>query len=184
MRVDDVEAVQRVEVDAGTRFRSFPDPRVAACADHAPYPGPELEVMVAAGRGWVAIVEGVVVGFVVVEHVDGCGHVEELAVAGDHGGRGIGTALLEAAVAWAANSQFPAVTLTTFREVPWNRPFYERRGFRVLADAEITTGLRAKVVEEQTYGLPAEIRVVMRRDVPTPSSPSAPRRENERAVEM
>ena len=27
---------------------------------------------------------------------------------------------------------YPRITLSTFRDVPWNRPFYERRGFRVV----------------------------------------------------
>ncbi|MBV8690451.1 MAG: GNAT family N-acetyltransferase, partial [Actinobacteria bacterium] len=103
-------------------------------------------------------------GFVLAEEVDGCGHIEELAVSSAHGGRGLGTALIDAVVQWAATNGMPALTLTTFIDVPWNRPFYERRGFRVLADDEITAGLRAKVLEEEGYGLPAEIRVVMRRD--------------------
>ena len=37
----------------------------------------------------------------------------------------------------------PAVTLTTFRDVPWNAPYYERLGFRTLAADEITPGLAA-----------------------------------------
>lgn len=165
LALDDVERVQQVEVDAGERFRDSPEPRVAACADHPPFPSDELCAFAAAGRGLVFEADGVVVGFVLAEEVDGCGHVEEVAVARSHGGRGIGTALIEAVAHWATGAGLPALTLTTFRDVAWNRPFYERRGFRVLGDDEITDGLRAKVVEEERYGLPAELRVVMRRDL-------------------
>ena len=33
---------------------------------------------------------------------------------------------------WAAGNGYASVTLTTFRDVPWNMPFYERLGFRVI----------------------------------------------------
>lgn len=163
LAVDDVEGVQQVEVDAGQRFRSVDEPRIAACADHPPFPADELRAFAVDGRAWVAVADDVVVGFVLAEEVDGCAHIEELAVAGAHGGRGIGTALIDAVEAWARVARLPALTLTTFRDVAWNRPLYERRGFRVLRDDELTGGLRDKVVEEEGYGLPAELRVVMRR---------------------
>ncbi len=40
-----------------------------------------------------------------------------------------------------AHGGLPALTLTTFAEVPWNAPYYEPCGFRRLAEAEITPGL-------------------------------------------
>jgi len=162
---DDLERVQEVEVDAGERFRDSPEPAIAACADHPPFPSDELRAFAEAGRAWVFEADGAVVGFVLVEHVDGCGHIEEVAVARSHGGRGIATALIDAVAQWAIAEGLAALTLTTFRDVAWNRPFYERRGFRVLGDDEITDGLRAKVADEEGYGLPAELRVVMRRDL-------------------
>jgi hypothetical protein len=57
------------------------------------------------------------------------------------------------------------VTLTTFRDVPWNRPWYERLGFRVLGEDELGPELRARRDEEEHLGLPAALRVCMRRDV-------------------
>jgi GNAT superfamily N-acetyltransferase len=163
MGVDDVARVQEVEVDAGERFREVPEPRVAACADHPPFPSDELRAFADEGRAWVVEAGGTIVGFVLAEEVDGWGHIEELAVVRSHGGRGIGTALIDAVAQWAIAEGLAALTLTTFRDVPWNRPFYERRGFRVLNHDEITDGLRAKVLEEAQYGLPPELRVVMRR---------------------
>jgi GNAT superfamily N-acetyltransferase len=57
------------------------------------------------------------------------------------------------------------VTLTTFQDVPWNAPWYSRRGFRVLRDHELTPGLRRRRSLEEAQGLPAELRVVMRFDL-------------------
>ncbi len=65
--------------------------------------------------------------------VDGEGLLDEVAVAPAHGRRGIGRALVDEVVAWAAAGGFPSVTLATFRDVPWNAPYYEKLGFEVVA---------------------------------------------------
>jgi GNAT superfamily N-acetyltransferase len=160
----DVDAIRAVGADAGERFRTIADPRIARCADHDPWEVAELAAYAAAGRAWVATVDDAVVGFVLVDVVDGCAHVEEVSVGLAAQGHGVGTALLDAVRDWARASGFPAVTLTTFADVPWNRPFYERRGYRVLADAEITAGMRHRIAEEAALGLDPDLRVVMRRE--------------------
>lgn len=160
---------QAVELAAGEMFRSFPEPRISACADHTAMPAEELVELVENGRAWVVAVDDEVVGFLAVRELGGAAHVEEVVVDPRHGGRGYATRLLEQAAAWAQERGLPAVTLTTFRDVPWNRPFYERRGYRVLDDEEIGPVLRDLMVEEdERYGLPRELRVVMRRDLPPP----------------
>lgn len=171
MTRDDVAAVHDVELAAGARFRSVPDLRIARCADDEPFTTDEVTAYVRAGHAWVAVVDDAVVGFVVVDVLDGCAHVEEIAVVPEHGGRGIGTALVEHVAAWAASQRLHAITLTTFRDVPWNRPWYERLGFRVLREDELTPGLRDVRAGEEAHGLPAELRVVMRRDVTAPALP-------------
>jgi GNAT superfamily N-acetyltransferase len=71
-------------------------------------------------------------GFVCVELVDGIPHIWQLAVDPDHGRHGLGRALMQAARDWARSEGFDAITLTTYRDVPWNRPFYESLGFVVM----------------------------------------------------
>ena len=39
---------------------------------------------------------------------------------------------MEAACGWARSEHFDSITLTTYRDVPWNGPFYESLGFVVL----------------------------------------------------
>jgi phosphinothricin acetyltransferase len=170
MTLADVAAVRAVGVDAGERFRAVPDRRIAACADHDPWPADDLATFVDDERAWVAIDgSGAVVGFLLAEELDGCAHVEEVAVGRDHGGRGHATALLDHVATWAAEHHLAAITLTTFRDVPWNAPFYERRGYRVVPTTEWTPALRAKVDHEDAdLGLPAQLRVVMRRDLTPP----------------
>lgn len=119
-----------------------------------------------AGLLWVAVDgDDVPVGFAYVEIVGGQPHLDELDVHPDHGRRGIGAALVRAVIDWTRSKGYAGLTLTTFREVPWNMPFYAQLGFRVLAGAELTLELRALVDAETRRGLPPEQRVVMRHDL-------------------
>ena len=54
-----------------------------------------------------------------------------------------------------------AVTLTTFSEVPWNRPYYERLGFNVIPAEEYSPGLHAIRQNEEDLGLDEWPRVCM-----------------------
>ena len=56
-------------------------------------------------------------------------HLEQLSVHPDHAGRGLGRALLQAGCDWAAAEGYPELTLATYRDVPWNGPFYASEGF-------------------------------------------------------
>ena len=84
-----------------------------------------------------------------------------------HQGRGVGRALIERAVVWAAERGMPAITLTTFIDVAWNAPLYRRLGFRVLAEGDIGPGLRAVRHAEAAHGLDPETRTCMRRELAT-----------------
>lgn len=163
----DVAAMQRVSAAAGRRFAEIDDPRVAACADDPPPTADALAAWIAAGRAWVAA-DGdnggdAIVGFVVVDLLDGNAHVEEISVLPEAGGRGLGTALLDAVGAYAQRAGHPALTLTTFADVPWNRPWYERGGFVAMAPREIGPQLAARVRDEAEHGLDPAVRVCMRR---------------------
>jgi GNAT superfamily N-acetyltransferase len=63
------------------------------------------------------------------DHGGGSAHLEQLSVDPDAGRRGVGRALLRAGCAWAAEQGYDELTLATYREVPWNGPFYASEGF-------------------------------------------------------
>jgi GNAT superfamily N-acetyltransferase len=121
------------------------------------------------GLLWVAeAASGAVVGFALAERLDGVLHLEELDVLPEHGRQGIGTRLVLALCDWARVQGIAAVTLCTFREVPWNAPFYQRLGFRILREEELPPGLAARVRREESAGLPRELRVAMRLELEAP----------------
>lgn len=98
-----------------------------------------------------------------VELVDGHAHLEQLSVVPAAERRGVGTALLDAVAAWARARGDEQVTLTTFRDVPFNAPFYARRGFELVPDGERGDGLVAVMAAEAEHGLDPTARVAMRR---------------------
>jgi len=111
---------------------------------------------------WVARdSEGAPVGFALVQRLGADFHLEELDVLPEHGRRGLGTALVHRVCEWAERGG-ASVTLCTFREVPWNAPFYKRLGFTPLGPEDLTPALAGRMREETARGLPPEHRVAMR----------------------
>jgi GNAT superfamily N-acetyltransferase len=159
----DLERLRMIERAAGRPFR---DVGMAEIADDEPPSVATLDAYRRAGRAWAAVDDAdLPVGYLLADPVDGCLHVEQVSVHPDHAGHGIGRVLI-AHLADAATAQgVPALTLTTFADVPWNAPYYARLGFRPLADAELTPGLRAIRAREAAYGLDRWPRVAMRRDL-------------------
>ena len=116
------------------------------------------------GHLWVALADDVAVGFAHVEVIEPeAAHLAEIDVDPEHGRRGLGAQLLFQVCAWAASNGYASVTLTTFRDVPWNMPFYARLGFEIVPDAQLGSALCAIVDDETRRGLDPTRRVVMRR---------------------
>ena len=96
------------------------------------------------------------------EPLDDALFIVEIAVHQAWQGRGIGRMMLEQVIETARQAAYPAVTLTTFRDVPWNAPFYTRLGFSMLSELRLPAGLAAKRELETEHGLPPETRCAMR----------------------
>ena len=127
------------------------------------------------GQVWVACPEeGLAVGMVVASVREGTVYVEEMGVIPGHGRRGLGACLLACVCAWAQAQGYASVTLSTFRDVPWNGPFYRKQGFADLQPEEWTPGMRAIREREAKHGLRVEARVFMRRELGGTGLPHRP----------
>jgi GNAT superfamily N-acetyltransferase len=123
-----------------------------------------LEAAQRRGRLWVALADGVPVGFAHVEVLErDTAHLEEIDVHPEHGRRGLGRRLVIAVCRWAAANGYWWVTLTTFRDVPWNMPFYARLGFEEIPPEQLSPALLCVIEDETLRGLDPRRRVVMRR---------------------
>jgi GNAT superfamily N-acetyltransferase len=136
-------------------------PEIAA---DEPPPLERLEAFRAKGRAWVAVdADDRPVAYLVSSIVDGCAHVEQVSVAPAHARRGLGAALIEHLAASASAEGRAALTLTAFRDVPWNAPYYRRLGFELLEPADQGPELAALVARE-AVAIPGHApRVAMRR---------------------
>ncbi|MGH9848715.1 MAG: GNAT family N-acetyltransferase [Blastocatellia bacterium] len=66
---------------------------------------------------------------------------------------GAGTPLLRTMLAWTRRSGHEEVTLTTFRAVPWNMPFYSQHGFEEIHADELRAELKSVVRDEAERSL-------------------------------
>jgi len=93
------------------------------------------------------------VGFAWLNLMCGEPHIEELAVLQSAGRRGLGKALVEASCGWAEQAGYRSVTLCTYRDVPWNGPFYRSAGFVELTPDAWCADLAALRAVERANGL-------------------------------
>ncbi|WP_020554079.1 GNAT family N-acetyltransferase [Embleya scabrispora] len=158
-QVGEMERLREIEVAAGMAFAAVGMPEIAA---DEPLSVEELHAYRAGGRCLVvgASTESAL-GYVIWDLVDGAAHIEQVSVHPDGARRGLGRALIDRV---QADSGL-ALTLTTFRDVAWNAPYYARIGFGVLDAAEVTPGLVAIRAHEAAIGLDRWPRVCMRRSV-------------------
>lgn len=70
------------------------------------------------------------VGFALTSERGGTLYLDQVSVRPDHGRKGLGRALVRRVIADARRRGLAHVTLSTFRDLPWNGPFYRSLGFR------------------------------------------------------
>ncbi|MEU6831289.1 GNAT family N-acetyltransferase [Nocardia beijingensis] len=161
---EDLPVLQDIERVAGEPFAEI---GMTAVADDEPPSLATLRQFQQAGRAWVWTDDDLPIGYLVAGVVDGNAHIEQVSVRPEHARRRIGKRLLDRAARWAAAAGLPALTLTTFTEVPWNGPYYERLGFRYLSAGEETPGLVALRAAERAHGLDRWPRACMRAELST-----------------
>jgi GNAT superfamily N-acetyltransferase len=162
-RAGDIGELRNIEVEAG---RVFATAGMDEIARDEPLPEAELLEYQGDGRAWVAVDEADrPVAYLIAKWVDGAVHVEQVSTHPAHAGQGLGAGLIEHVAGWARERGSPALTLTTFVDVPWNGPYYERLGFRGLPAETLGAGLAAVRAEEAAHGLDRWPRQAMRRDL-------------------
>jgi GNAT superfamily N-acetyltransferase len=174
-REDELPLVREVERASGEIFR---DIGLAEIADDEPLSLTELGHYQRAGRAWVTTESGGAGGtdgaeaggaggkllaFLLAEPVDGNLHIAQVAVHPAAAGRRLGAALIEHLARLAVADRAPRLTLTTYREVPWNAPYYRTLGFGEIPEPELGPRLRLIRDLERKAGLDRWPRVAMSR---------------------
>ena len=161
-QVGEAKLLPEVERSASKAFLAIPglafvaDGRLTSAVEHERYIG--------LGTSWVARVNSQCLGFVCAERFGSDLHVWELSVHADAQRHGIGAGLMAHVIRHAQKEGLESVTLTTFRSVAFNAPFYERFGFVCIeGDARAQdVRLQSALLAEAAHGFPAESRCAMR----------------------
>jgi GNAT superfamily N-acetyltransferase len=152
VRAEELALLPALEAAADTMFAPF---------EHGAFPGPGTPEDFAAAL--VVLVTGEPpVGLCRIDALEDGAHLEQLSVHPEHGRRGIGRSLLRAGISWATDRDYDELTLTTYRDVPWNGPFYTSEGFVEIGPADdwlVGHGLAPEEPVLARYGT----RVVMAR---------------------
>ena len=157
---DDCRHLPAIEQSAAQAFRG--DPALAWLADEAPISGEHHAELLDRGIGLVAVDgSGRLCGFVASERHGADLHVVELSVHADWQRRGIGRMLLSALAEEARGEGIAQLTLTTFRDLAWNGPFYRSSGFNELAEGAHCARLASLLAAEAEHGLPRGRRCAM-----------------------
>jgi len=105
------------------------------------------------------------IGFVAIGRKDGDAYIAQLSVRQRCMRRGVGGALLEAAAEIARGLGARAMRITTYDHLPWNRPFYEKHGFRVVPEQACGPEMLAEYAYEKKWLPEPHQRVLMCRSL-------------------
>ena len=164
-RIDELDIICDIDRDASQLFER---------AGLVMTPPEELELAAVEHSRWLACLRsgstllaanrsGEPVGFAALGRLDGAGYLEQLSVRMHAMRQGIGTGLLTAIEEMAEKAGAPALWLTTYAHLPWNRPFYERAGFSLVPEEHWGSEMRQQLVFERGLLPQPEKRVVMRK---------------------
>jgi GNAT superfamily N-acetyltransferase len=106
-----------------------------------------------------------VVGFALMKLPAGTAWLDQLSVLGRWQGRGLGAALIDRTAQQARALGYDTLYLSTYLDVPWNAPFYARRGFAPVRRAEWPRAFRMQFMIENSHGHPPWRRTIMQRRV-------------------
>jgi len=154
--VGDLPVLSAIEESGAETFECYGRP----LADGSPPAPPEQwDRALQAGLLWVAddAAEGPI-GFLAGEVTEDGLYVAEVDVLMDRQRQGHGRRLMETAIEHATTTGLASVTLTTFRDIPWNAPFYATLGFEEVGSP--SRHLARTLAEEAARGL--EGRCAMR----------------------
>lgn len=158
-QTSEIEAVREIERASAQRFIGLMD----ALAADEPSPAEVLAARIAAGGLLVAAAGGEIAAFVMFRPVGDSLYIEQIDVLPAFERRRIGASLIDAVAERARAGGLPRLSLSTFRDVPWNAPYYRRLGFLDIDDKKLAPDLLEIRREYLARGLDETARVFMQR---------------------
>lgn len=159
--VGDIVELQHLEAAAARRFLSVPALAflaAAAVTDYATHAAAIEDELAWKVEGR----DGRIKGFCYCQHGNEGLYLAEISTHPDFQRQGVGAALLAAVFAKAQALGVKEITLTTYRDVAWNAPWYQRHGFSVIETERLTPELTRCLAHQRAAGLMVLPRCAMR----------------------
>ena len=159
---EEVPLLTAIELEAATRFPEdiLPEPMRSG---HT-VPGEIMAEAVEKGRLWVAAGgDDIPLGYAVWRDIEGLALLAQVDVLPAHGQRGIGRFLVRRVMEQVCETGYRFLYLTTFKNIPWNAPFYAKLGFMIVPDDDLPGPMPEIIKQERTL---IQNRVAMRCDLP------------------
>ncbi len=130
-----------------------------------PIPEDRLRQGLGEGLIWVAVDDrDELVGFALCSDRGDDLYLDQLSVLPRHGRQGLGGRLVRRCLQEAEARAYRRVSLSTFRKVPWNGPFYRRLGFREVPSWRLQPW-QEEIRELQKQTMDVRLRCFMQRPV-------------------
>jgi GNAT superfamily N-acetyltransferase len=163
----DIDILAAIDLDAGALFE-----RAGLYLDLSP----EHEFSITERNRWLrCLAAGTVliavngsgqdIGFAAVGVRDGEPFLDQLSVRLSFMRQGVGTELLRASMGMVREANGDVLWLTTYGHLSWNRPYYERNGFVIVAAEHCGRELNDELLHERRWLPRPEERVIMRKDL-------------------
>ena len=161
--LDDIAALVAVDKAASALFEATELLSASALEDHVP--ADVFETEMPAGNVFVARnAHRWPIGFALIRPRGNGLYLDQVSVHPDHGQKGIGRALVIRVLTEAEIRKLPHVSLSTFRTVPWNGPFYGSMGFKEIPSDKLDPYMR-EIEDAQRPFMDVSKRCFMRRKV-------------------
>lgn len=148
-RPDDLSHITAISASGEETFARYGQPLGEGSSPMQPE---HCAAPLAAGLLWIAEDDSGPLGFLAAEVTGDALYVSEVDVLIERQRQGHGRRLMQVAIDAARARGLAAVTLETFRSIPWNAPFYAKLGFVEVPEDELTPHLAAAIALQAAHG--------------------------------
>jgi GNAT superfamily N-acetyltransferase len=155
---DELELLREIHLSSRVLFTALGRTEVSAM----PLIGETL-LRQAVRDGGAIVAHGVqeVLGFGLCERIGRSSHLHQMSVRPRFTGRGVGSAILRCLLEGARGHGDECMTLITYADIAWNRPFYEHHGFSEIPPSRLPRHLSRLLADEQARGIDISRRTAM-----------------------
>ncbi|UTW55276.1 GNAT family N-acetyltransferase [Kordiimonas sp. SCSIO 12610] len=155
---DDIPRIIEIEQHGG---RKFSDIGMEWVTERPSSNSRDITEGINAKSIFVAVNDHTLAGFIHLGMVDNHGHIFEVSVDYELQGKGVGKLLMNSAEEWAKHHNFNAISLTTFKHVAFNGPWYQSLGYIETDPDDKLPELKAIIDSERTSDLNKSERIAM-----------------------